>query len=177
MTTPDPSTPRIWLLLSDKLGDNAQVEIIAEALGMSYEIRRVYPLEQYVLGKPPFRPSLYHLDLERSDPLEAPWPDLIITIGRRPSMAAMWVRQQSGGRTRIVLVGRPKRRSMRTRFITCAAAKGVAPLSSGACASCASAGYVVSTPSRVRSENTEHKSDCPGAPNTRSARGWVCKCS
>jgi len=109
MTMPDSAAPRIWLLLSDKLGDNAQVEIIAEALGMPYEMRRVYPLEQYVLGKPPFRPSLYHLDLERSDPLEPPWPDLIITVGRRPAMAAMWVRQQSGGRTKIVLVGRPKR--------------------------------------------------------------------
>ncbi|MFQ5489022.1 MAG: mitochondrial fission ELM1 family protein [Gammaproteobacteria bacterium] len=109
MITPDLSTPRIWLLLSDKLGDNAQVEIIAEALGLPYEIRRVYPLEQYVLGKPPFRPSLYHLDRERSDPLAPPWPDLIITIGRRPAMAAMWVRQQSGGRTKVVLLGRPKR--------------------------------------------------------------------
>ncbi len=114
MTTPDistddVSTPRIWLLLSDKLGDNAQVEIIAEALGMPCETKRVYPRPEYVLGKPPFRPSLYHLDLARSDPLEPPWPDLIITIGRRPSMAAMWVRRQSGGRTKIVLLGRPKR--------------------------------------------------------------------
>jgi uncharacterized protein len=38
-----------------------------------------------------------------------PWPDLIVTIGRRPSMAALWVQDQSGGRSRIVLIGRPKR--------------------------------------------------------------------
>ena len=29
-----PSKPRIWLVLGDKPGDNAQVEIIAERLGV-----------------------------------------------------------------------------------------------------------------------------------------------
>ncbi len=101
--------PLVWLVLSDKLGDNAQAEIIAESLGLPYEIKRVYPLEQYIFGKPRFRPSLYHIDLTRSDALEPPWPDLIITIGRRSSMVAMWIRKQSDGKTRIVLLGRPKR--------------------------------------------------------------------
>lgn len=101
--------PRIWLVLSDKLGDNAQVEIIADALGLPYETKRVCPLEQYVLGKPPFKASLYHIDKARSDRLDPPWPDLILTIGRRSAMVAMWIREQSGGRTQVVLVGRPKR--------------------------------------------------------------------
>lgn len=104
-----PSPPRIWLVLGDKPGDNAQVEIIAEALGWPYEIRRVLPKSKYVLGKPFFRPSLRHLDLGRSDALAPPWPDLIFTIGRRPTMAALWVQQQAGGRSRIILLGRPKR--------------------------------------------------------------------
>lgn len=102
-------TPRIWLVIGDKPGDNAQVEIIAEALGLPYETRRMLPRPQYVLGKPNFKASLYHLDMERSDTLEAPWPDLIITIGRRPSMAALWIQKQSGGHSRIILLGRPKR--------------------------------------------------------------------
>ncbi len=101
--------PRIWLVIGDKLGDNAQVEIIAEALGLPVEVRRVLPKAQFVLGKPGFKPSLYHLDLERSDRLEPPWPDFIITIGRRPSMAALWIQEQSGGRSRIILLGRPKK--------------------------------------------------------------------
>jgi len=102
-------TPRIWLVIGDKPGDNAQIEIIAEALGLPYETRRMLPKPQYVLGKPGFKASLYHLDLERSDPLEPPWPDIILTIGRRPSMAALWIQQQSGGHSRIILLGRPKR--------------------------------------------------------------------
>jgi len=100
---------RIWLVIGDKPGDNAQVEIIAEALGLPFEVRRVLPKEQFVLGKPSFDASLYHLDLDRSDKLEPPWPDFILTIGRRPSMAALWIQEQSGGRTRIILLGRPKK--------------------------------------------------------------------
>ena len=60
------SAPLIWLVIGDKPGDNAQVAIIAEALGLPFEIKRVLPKPKYVLGKPHlFMASLYHLDLER----------------------------------------------------------------------------------------------------------------
>lgn len=104
-----PTAPRIWLIIGDKPGDNAQVEIIAEALELPYEVRRVLPKEKYALGKPLLCwPSLYHLDLQRSAKLEPPWPDLILTIGRRPAMAALWIQRQSGGLSQTVLLGRPK---------------------------------------------------------------------
>jgi len=101
--------PRIWLLIGDKLGDNAQVAVLAEHLGLPAERKDLRFKEQWVLGKPRFSASLDHIDLQRSAPLAPPWPDLIITIGRRPAMAALWVKRQSGGRTRIALIGRPKR--------------------------------------------------------------------
>jgi mitochondrial fission protein ELM1 len=106
---PNDRPPRIWLVIGDKLGDNAQVEIIAAALGWPYERKPLYFLAPYVLGKPPFKASLYHLDTSRSAALEPPWPDLVLTIGRRPAMAALWIREHSGGHTQIVLLGRPKR--------------------------------------------------------------------
>jgi mitochondrial fission protein ELM1 len=99
--------PRTWVILSDKRGDNGQVESIVEALGWPVEHKYVHMRPEWVLGKPRYRPALDHLDLAQSDPLEAPWPDLILTVGRRPSMVALWVRQQSGNRTKIVLVGKP----------------------------------------------------------------------
>jgi mitochondrial fission protein ELM1 len=99
----------LWLVTGDKPGDNAQLMVIAEALGRPYEVRRVIPREEYVYGKPAFEPSLYHLDMEKSDRLDPPWPELVLTIGRRPAMAAQWIRQQSGGKTRVVLLGRPKK--------------------------------------------------------------------
>lgn len=106
--------PRVWLILGDKRGDNAQVEVIERALGWPCERKYVHMREPFVVGKPPVEPSLHHLDLARSDPLEPPWPDLIITIGRRPSMVALWVAERSGGRTRLVLVGKPS--GMMERF-------------------------------------------------------------
>ena len=102
------SPPRIWLVLGDKLGDNAQVKMIADRLGLPYEIKHLVPKEEYRLGKPRFRVSLEHLDLENSDPITAPWPDMVITAGRRHSMAALWIKDQSPA-TRLVLLGRPRR--------------------------------------------------------------------
>ncbi len=109
--------PRTWLLIGDKPGDNAQARIVADALGWPYEVRQVFPKPEWVLGKPAFTPGLHHLDLERSARLVPPWPDLIVTVGRRPSMAALWVQDQSGGRARIVLLGRPKRWAERFALI------------------------------------------------------------
>jgi hypothetical protein len=96
------------VILSDKRGDNGQVETIVDALPWPVENKYVHMRPEFVLGKPRYRPSLDHLDLSRSDPIESgPWPDLIITVGRRPSMAALWIRKQSGNKTKIVLVGKP----------------------------------------------------------------------
>jgi uncharacterized protein len=100
---------RIWFLEGEKLGDNAQVLAILEALGLPWQAKRLYVKPEWRLGKPPFEVRLDHLDLVRSDPLQPPWPDLVIASGRRMAMAALWVKEQSGGRTKIAYVGRPRR--------------------------------------------------------------------
>ncbi len=111
LSTDRRAPPRVWRVLGDKRGDNGQVEMIAEALerqrGWSSELRHLEMRPEYVKGKPRVGPTLYHLDAAKSDTLEPPWPDLILTRGRRPANAALWIRQQSGGRSRIVLVGKP----------------------------------------------------------------------
>ncbi len=102
--------PRIWLLVGDRLGDNAQVETLIEHLGLPYERRYVRVKAPWIKGKPKVVPSLHHLDLAHSDVLEPPWPDLLITVGRRLSMVAQWVQQQAaqaGHHTRLVLLGKP----------------------------------------------------------------------
>jgi mitochondrial fission protein ELM1 len=108
LTAPRRTTPgRVWLLLGDKPGDNAQAEAVVEALGWRCERRMLHWRAPYATRKPRFRIALDHLDRSRSAPLEPPWPDLILTIGRRPSMVALWVKEQSAGRSRIVLFGKP----------------------------------------------------------------------
>ncbi len=102
------TTPRIWLVIGDKLGDNAQAKIIADCLNLPYDTRKLVPKSEYILGKPRFKASLDHLDLSQSDSLEPPWPDLVITVGRRHAMAALWIKAQHP-QTKIVLLGRPRR--------------------------------------------------------------------
>lgn len=101
------SAPRTWLLLAEKQGDNAQVEALAAGLPWPCETRRFAMKERWQKGKPRVAASLDHLDLEASDTLEAPWPDLVITMGRRTANVGFWIRAQSGGHTKIVLVGKP----------------------------------------------------------------------
>jgi uncharacterized protein len=99
----------IWFLQSEKMGDNAQVLPILEALGLPWMAKRLIVKPQWRLGKPPFEIHLDHLDLAKSDPLAPPWPDLFITSGRRMAMAALWIQEQSGGNAKLVYVGRPRR--------------------------------------------------------------------
>lgn len=113
MPGPDPA-PNTWLVLGDKGGDNAQVEAVAGALPWACNRRFVAMRPRYVKGKPRVRPSLHHLDLERSDALEPPWPELIITVGRRPSLVALWIQREAlrrtGRRPLIVFIGKPSAR-------------------------------------------------------------------
>jgi mitochondrial fission protein ELM1 len=96
------------VLLGDKAGDNAQCLALAEALGWPFEIRKlrwrpVYWVSNHLLGA-----SRLTLDHRRSDRLDPPWPDLVIAIGRRSVPVARWVRWQSGGRAKLVQIGRPQ---------------------------------------------------------------------
>jgi len=120
--------PRTWVVLGDKRGDNGQVETIVDALPWTVEHKYVHMRPEFVLGKPRYRPSLDHLDLARSDSLAPPWPDLIITVGRRPSMAALWVREQSGGKTRIALVGKPSGHMLDFALVIASAENQMPPL-------------------------------------------------
>ena len=120
--------PHTWVILSDKRGDNGQVDTIVDALPWPVEHKYVHMRPEYVLGKPRYKPSLDHLDLSRSDPIEGPWPDLILTVGRRPSMVALWVRQQSGNRTKIVLVGKPSGHMLDFSLVVASAENQMPPM-------------------------------------------------
>jgi mitochondrial fission protein ELM1 len=102
------SSPRIWLLTGAKQGDNAQALRLADATGLPYERRRIVLKPGFDLAKPRVEASLHHIDLAASDKLEPPWPDLVLTIGRRMAMVALWIKAQSPA-TRLALIGPPKR--------------------------------------------------------------------
>ncbi|MBK8157790.1 MAG: mitochondrial fission ELM1 family protein [Rhodospirillaceae bacterium] len=52
--------------------------------------------------------SLIGVDLSRSNPLMAPWPDVIIAIGRRSVPVARWIRTQAARPPLLIHLGRPR---------------------------------------------------------------------
>ena len=97
----------IWVLLGEKPGDNVQALRLARALGLPFQAKTLVLKSDLDRAKPKVEPSLDPFDQERSEPLEQPWPDLVLTIGRRLAMAGLWIKAQSGS-TKLALIGAPK---------------------------------------------------------------------
>jgi mitochondrial fission protein ELM1 len=99
---------RIWVLLGERRGDNNQLLGLAEALGVPFETRTItYGWWWWVmLNFFPRQPFLLTGKARRT--LNPPWPDLVIGIGRRSVAVSRWIKQQSGGRTKIVRLGNPR---------------------------------------------------------------------
>ncbi|MFD1702328.1 ELM1/GtrOC1 family putative glycosyltransferase [Methylopila henanensis] len=96
----------LWALTGRRAGDNRQVLALAEATGLPFATK---PLVFSDLRKRAARPegSIAALDAASRASLAPPWPDLVVAAGRWSAHAALWIRAQSGGRARLVHVGRP----------------------------------------------------------------------
>lgn len=103
------SFPRIWIVSGHRRGDVSQVYALAEELGLPFETRKLrYNWRFWLRGKY-MGASAISVERElREKTLTPPWPDLIILVGKRAVPVARWVQKQSGGRTRLVLVGHPR---------------------------------------------------------------------
>jgi len=99
--------PRVWCLLGGKAGDNAQVRALAGELGYTREEKTILARPWELLVHLGSRATLAGIDRGNSSSLEPPWPDLVITAGRRNEPVARWIGQQSGGGARLVHIGRP----------------------------------------------------------------------
>lgn len=101
--------PRTWLLLGHKPGDNGQVLALAEALGWPCETKRMVYRPTELLTNRLLGVTLLGIDRRRSSPLVPPWPQLVVSAGRRNEPVARWIQAEAGGRERLKLVhvGRP----------------------------------------------------------------------
>ena len=102
-----PEQPLVWALTGDGPAADRQVLRIGAALAGRLEEKRLAfgplaGLRGLVLGS-----TVGGLDPAGCDPLAPPWPDVLIASGKRTAPVARWVRAQSGGRTRLVQLGRP----------------------------------------------------------------------
>lgn len=97
----------VWCLLGKKAGDNTQVRALADELGYGYVEKHILARPWELLTHIGDWSTLAGIDRKASADLSSPWPDLVISAGRRNEPVARWIKRQSGGRTRLVHMGRP----------------------------------------------------------------------
>jgi len=106
---PRAAAPTVWLLLGQRAGDNAQLLALAEGLGWRYEAKRLAYHRLELTTNLLFDATLLGRIGSQSDAIGPPWPDLVISSGRRSEPIARWIRQHADPPPKLVHVGRPWR--------------------------------------------------------------------
>jgi uncharacterized protein len=101
--------PTVWVLTDDRPGNTTQSLGLARALGWSYQVKEL----QFIRIKPrvkffwnAFAATAKWVDPVCSSLLTPPWPDVVVAAGWRPAQVSRWIGKQSGGRTRLIQMGR-----------------------------------------------------------------------
>jgi mitochondrial fission protein ELM1 len=97
----------IWVLLGARHGDNQQLLAIAQALGLPYRVIQLQFNAAAALAPVLLGATRLSWRTRDAEPLQAPWPPVVLAAGRRSVPAARWIQRQSSGRTRLVHVNRP----------------------------------------------------------------------
>ncbi|RCK44572.1 mitochondrial fission ELM1 family protein [Thalassospira profundimaris] len=100
-------THLIWVLADDRAGNVNQAIGVAEALAQPFKridigYTKWARLPNFIRGS-----SLIGVDMSSRTRLTAPWPDLVISAGRRTAPIARWIKKQSRGHSRICQIMRP----------------------------------------------------------------------
>ncbi|MDV7339279.1 mitochondrial fission ELM1 family protein [Terasakiella sp. A23] len=100
-------TPEIWVLCDDRAGNVGQSLGVAEALDLPFVRKDIAytsfaKLPNFMLGA-----SLSAVTSETKQAIKAPWPDLVISAGRRTAPVARYIKQKSGRKTKLVQVMHP----------------------------------------------------------------------
>ncbi|MDB5478511.1 MAG: hypothetical protein JWM96_1006 [Alphaproteobacteria bacterium] len=107
LLTKDHTMTNCWILTEGLKGTENQCLALAGAAGLAPEIK-------VVKLKNPWKavtPWITHFSPKALAPgssaLNAPWPDILIASGRKAIAPALWIKRQSGGRTKLVIVQSP----------------------------------------------------------------------
>ncbi|MEZ5839863.1 MAG: mitochondrial fission ELM1 family protein [Hyphomicrobiales bacterium] len=108
-TPPGTARPRTaWILTDGKAGDELQCLGVAEALGVSPELRRVRPRPPFVWTMPWFGIDPAEAPAKAQSPIRPPFPDIVLASGRRAVTYLRHVKQASAGRTFTVFLKDPR---------------------------------------------------------------------
>ncbi|RVU35846.1 hypothetical protein EOI86_11310 [Hwanghaeella grinnelliae] len=97
-----------WVITDDRVGTINQAIGLAEAVGFPFE-HKIIVLRQPWRSLPPafWPPSVFGLKGAESAKLTPPWPDLVISCGRKAIGPALAVKRASGGKTKAVHIQHP----------------------------------------------------------------------
>ena len=101
------SDPTCWVLTEGHIGMENQALGIAEALGLTPVVKRLHPRWPWSWLPPGLWPTPLRAPGPDGDPLAPPWPDLLISCGKRATAPSVKIRQVSGGRTFTVHIQKP----------------------------------------------------------------------
>lgn len=93
--------------MGGKAGDNTQVLALAEALGWPFETKTITYRSYELVTNLLLGGNLAGIVKRDSSPLTPPWPDLVISAGRRNEPVARWIQGRAGKPVRLVHFGRP----------------------------------------------------------------------
>jgi mitochondrial fission protein ELM1 len=98
-----------WVVVDEGAGFFAQAVGLAEAIGFKdAPVKRIGRL-RWPFSWLPNRPAWASTKaFAESDTLEPPWPDLVISCGRTAAFAALAIRRESRGLTRLIHIQRPQ---------------------------------------------------------------------
>lgn len=102
------TVPSAWVLTEGHIGMENQALGLAEALGLDPTIKRLWPRAPWRFLPPRLWPVPLHAPGPKGDPLAPPWPDLLISCGKRATAPALAIRRASGGRTFAVHISDPR---------------------------------------------------------------------
>ena len=94
-----------WILTEGIAGTENQCRGVCEALGIEAEIKRV-TLRQPWKGLSPYLG--FECAMSVTPALYEPWPDLLITSGRKSIAASRYIKKQSGGKTFTLQIQDPR---------------------------------------------------------------------
>lgn len=108
MPKTEPTQPLVWLLMGRTTGDNNQLLALVEALGYPFEQKRISYNQLRRLSA--LRTGLTIVTRQSRELIRPPWPDLVVGVGYGSVPIARYIRQQTGGRAKLVHVGNPRGR-------------------------------------------------------------------
>ncbi len=98
---------RVWVLADDRAGNVNQLLGIADVLGEPYERKDIRYTKWVRLPNCLRGSSCVGITSESQQNLCEPWPDVVLSAGRRSFPVARYIQKKSGGKTKVVQLMNP----------------------------------------------------------------------